>query len=106
MGEKGGKHKLRVINAGDSRVILGKRDGTIVDGGGTDQGLTTDHKPNNPVERQRIYRCGGHVEEAAGGVARVNGELAVSRGFGDIEYKKKGGPSPSDRPVTVDPELG
>mmetsp|Transcript_11337 Transcript_11337/g.26123 ORF Transcript_11337/g.26123 Transcript_11337/m.26123 type:complete len:510 (+) Transcript_11337:153-1682(+) len=101
-----GKHKLRVVNAGDSRVLLGKRDGTIVDGGGTDSGLTTDHKPNHPSERERIYRCGGHVEESEGGVARVNGDLAVSRGFGDADYKKTGGPGPEDHPVTADPELG
>lgn len=42
----------------------------------------------------------------AGPVARVNGDLAVSRGFGDAEYKKTGGPGPEDRPVTADPELG
>lgn len=101
-----GRHKLRVINAGDSRVILGRRDGTIVDGGGTDQGLTTDHKPNHPSERERIYRCGGHVQCEGGGVARVNGDLAVSRGFGDADYKRTGGPGPEDRPVTADPELG
>ncbi len=47
------------------------------------QGLTTDHKPDNPRERARIERCGGKVELAEGGVARVNGNLAVSRGFGD-----------------------
>jgi len=103
--EKGGKHKLRVINAGDSRVLLGKRDGTIIDGGGTDQGLTTDHKPDDPVERERIYRCGGHVEHNEGNCARVNGDLAVSRGFGDRDYKKTGGPGPEDHPVTIDPEL-
>lgn len=101
----GGKHKLCVINAGDSRVLLGRRDGTIVDGGGTDQGLTTDHKPNYPSERERIYRCGGFVEEQEGGCARVNGDLAVSRGFGDREYKKTGGPDPRDHPVTIDPEI-
>ena len=33
----GGKLRLRVVNAGDSRTLLGRRDGTIVDGGGTDQ---------------------------------------------------------------------
>jgi len=102
---RGGKVKLRVVNVGDSRVLLGRRDGSIVDGGGTDSGLTTDHKPDHPGERQRIYRCGGHVEEANGGCARVNGELAVSRGFGDAEYKKTGGPAPEDRPVTSDPEM-
>lgn len=103
--EKGGKHKLRVINAGDSRVLLGKLDGTIVDGGGTDEGLTTDHKPDHPVERERIYRCGGTVEHQEGNCPRVNGDLAVCRGFGDREYKKTGGPGPEDRPVTIDPEL-
>jgi len=102
----GGKHQLLVINAGDSRVLLGKRDGTIVDGGGTDKGLTTDHKPDNPRERARIERCGGKVELAEGGVARVNGNLAVSRGFGDKDEKATGGPGPEDRPVTVEPELG
>lgn len=103
--EKGGKHKLRVINAGDSRVLLGRQNGEIIDGGGTDQGLTTDHKPDHPDERERIYRCGGHVEHNEGNCARVNGDLAVSRGFGDREYKKTGGPGPEDRPVTIDPEL-
>lgn len=100
-----GKHQLLVINAGDSRVLLGKRDGTIVDGGGTDKGLTTDHKPDHPKERARIERCGGKVEIAEGGVARVNGNLAVSRGFGDKDEKATGGPGPEDRPVTVEPEL-
>eukprot|EP00930_Biecheleria_cincta_P073849 TRINITY_DN6111_c0_g4_i1.p1 TRINITY_DN6111_c0_g4~~TRINITY_DN6111_c0_g4_i1.p1 ORF type:complete len:589 (-),score=131.90 TRINITY_DN6111_c0_g4_i1:185-1951(-) len=102
----GGKCHIRVANAGDSRILLGRRNGKIIDGGGTDQGLTVDHKPSHPAERQRIYRCGGHVEEAAGGVARVNGELAVSRGFGDAEFKKTGGPGPEDRPVTCNPEFG
>jgi len=100
------KYKLHVINAGDSRVLLSRADGTIVEGGGTDGGLTTDHKPDHPGEKARIYRCGGTVQEAAGGVHRVNGDLAVSRGFGDAEYKKTGGPSLEDRPVTANPEMG
>jgi len=102
----GGKYNLHVINAGDSRVLLGSKKGVIIDGGGTDQGLTTDHKPDHPSERDRVYRCGGTVEEAAGGVHRVNGDLAVSRGFGDAEHKKTGGPRQEDRPVTCDPEMG
>lgn len=105
-GKDGKKHLLRVINVGDSRVLLGRSDGTIVDGGGTEQGLTVDHKPDYPSERERIYRCGGTVEKHEGNVARVNGDLAVSRGFGDAEYKKTGGPGPEDHPVTADPELG
>lgn len=35
---------LRVGNVGDSRVMLGRADGTMVEGPGTDGGLTTDHK--------------------------------------------------------------
>jgi protein phosphatase len=102
----GKKYQLHVINAGDSRVMLSSADGKIIDGGGTDSGLTVDHKPDNPVEHERIYRCGGTVEEAMGGVHRVNGDLAVSRGFGDAEYKKTGGPGLEDRPVTANPEMG
>jgi hypothetical protein len=36
----------------------------------------------------------------------VNGELAVSRGFGDADHKRTGGPGPEDRPVTANPEFG
>jgi len=102
-----GKFGLRLANVGDSRVVLGRRDGTIVSGSGTDQGLTTDHKPDLPSERERIYRCGGHVATGdMGGPARVNGELSVSRCFGDARHKETGGPRPEDHPVTADPELG
>eukprot|EP00929_Paragymnodinium_shiwhaense_P058308 TRINITY_DN29189_c0_g1_i3.p1 TRINITY_DN29189_c0_g1~~TRINITY_DN29189_c0_g1_i3.p1 ORF type:complete len:425 (+),score=77.43 TRINITY_DN29189_c0_g1_i3:85-1359(+) len=101
----GSKHQLRVINSGDSRTLLGRRDGTIVDGGGTDQGLTTDHKPDMPEERARIEAAGGTVESGCtGSVARVDGDLAVSRGFGDHSLKTspKG---PEFHKVTIDPEL-
>lgn len=103
--QEGGKHRLRVANIGDSRILLGKRSGLIVPGRGTDHGLTTDHKPNLPGERRRIERCGGTVVMAEGNVPRVNGDLAVSRAFGDAGHKRTGGPAPEDRPVTADPEL-
>lgn len=100
----GGQHLLRVGNIGDSRVLLGGANGTIFKGPGTDDGLTTDHKPNNPSERARIMRNGGTVEDDTG-VARVNGELAVSRSFGDAQYKETGGPGPEERPVCAVPEF-
>jgi len=106
--QAGGRVQLRVGNIGDSRVLLGRADGTMVEGEGTDGGLTNDHKPNYPVERARIERNGGRVEEPQGGgpgVARVNGELAVSRAFGDRQFKETGGPEPEERPVTADPEF-
>lgn len=100
----GDKHKLHVVNAGDSRVLLAKADGSIVDGGGTDKGLTRDHKPEDPLEKERIEKAGGRVEQAEGNVARVNGNLSVCRGFGDRDEKKTGGPGPDNRPVTCIPE--
>jgi len=102
---EGGKtYGLRVGNIGDSRVLLGRADGTIIEGEGTDGGLTTDHKPDHPDERARIERTGGSVQEVMG-VSRVNGDLAVSRAFGDAQYKETGGPLQQDHPVTAAPEF-
>ena len=44
--------------------------------------VTVDHKPSLPTEKQRIEATGGWVHKN-----RVNGLLAVSRSFGDINYK-------------------
>jgi len=66
-----------IANAGDSRAIL-CRDGKALR-------LSTTHKPTNPSERQRIKRAGGFVF-----ARRVDGELAVSRAFGDTQFKKNG----------------
>jgi serine/threonine protein phosphatase PrpC len=97
-------HRLRVGNIGDSRILLGRADGTMVEGLGTDGALTTDHKPDHPDERERIERTGGYVEDVMG-VARVNGDLAVSRAFGDGQYKTTGGPAQEDHPVSACPEF-
>lgn len=95
---------LRVGNIGDSRVLLGRADGSMVEGPGTDGGLTTDHKPDNKVEEERIARTGGTVQTIMG-VARVNGDLAVSRAFGDAQHKQTGGPAQEDHPVSAEPEF-
>eukprot|EP00747_Dinoflagellata_sp_TGD_P166591 gnl/TRDRNA2_/TRDRNA2_189609_c0_seq1.p1 gnl/TRDRNA2_/TRDRNA2_189609_c0~~gnl/TRDRNA2_/TRDRNA2_189609_c0_seq1.p1 ORF type:complete len:454 (+),score=110.36 gnl/TRDRNA2_/TRDRNA2_189609_c0_seq1:66-1364(+) len=46
---------------------------------------TVDHKPSHPTEKARIEAAGGSVtcEEPP----RLDGNLAVSRGIGDFEYK-------------------
>jgi len=98
------KYSLRVANLGDSRILLGRADGSMVEGPGTDGGLTTDHKPDQPGERARIERTGGTVQEVMG-VARVNGDLAMSRAFGDAQHKQTGGPAQEDHPVSAAPEL-
>ena len=69
---------LQVGNVGDSRILLGR--------GGKCISMTDDHKPTNEGERQRIESCGGHVESG-----RVDGSLAVSRAFGDRDYKQNNG---------------
>jgi protein phosphatase PTC2/3 len=65
-------------NAGDSRCIASV--------GGRAQALSTDHKPNDPAERERIEAAGGFVE-----FNRVNGNLALSRALGDFLFKMNDG---------------
>lgn len=62
-------------NAGDSRAVLSRNGQTAVP-------LSYDHKPDDDEEEKRVRAAGGFV---AGG--RVEGDLAVSRGFGDFRFK-------------------
>jgi len=61
-------------NVGDSRAILRRNGKTLP--------LSFDHKPNDLPERRRIVKAGGFVKNK-----RVDGDLAVSRAFGDFSYK-------------------
>mmetsp|Transcript_32606 Transcript_32606/g.49135 ORF Transcript_32606/g.49135 Transcript_32606/m.49135 type:complete len:443 (-) Transcript_32606:1882-3210(-) len=65
-------------NAGDSRAVFSKQGHKAVP-------LSYDHKPDDDEEECRIRAGGGYV---AGG--RVEGDLAVSRGFGDFRFKDPG----------------
>ena len=58
-------------NAGDSRGVL-NRGGNVVE-------LSYDHKPDNREEEQRINKAKHFVSES-----RVDGNLALSRAFGDF----------------------
>ena len=66
--------KFVVANAGDSRSVL-CRSGKAIQ-------LSEDHKPENPIELQRITKAGGKIING-----RVNGGLNLSRSFGDFSYK-------------------
>lgn len=79
-------------NCGDSRGIL-SRDRKIFFS-------TQDHKPVNPIEKERIQKAGGSVM-----IQRVNGSLAVSRALGDYEYKQVEGKGPCEQLVSPEPEV-
>ena len=66
--------EIYCANAGDSRTVMCEK-GNAVD-------LSKDHKPELPEERSRIIKAGGEVVDG-----RVNGMLALSRAFGDFDYK-------------------
>ena len=63
-------------NAGDCRAVLSRH--------GENVALSIDHKPDLPVERDRIIAAGCHVRSK-----RVNNKLGVSRAMGDFAYKKR-----------------
>lgn len=65
---------MRLRLAGDSRAVL-SRSGKAIE-------LTRDHKPLEPMERQRIELCGGFVCSDG----RLCGELAVARAIGDYHF--------------------
>lgn len=71
--------KIYLANAGDSRAIVGLKEGTHIKA----VPLSEDHKPDNIEEKARIEKAGGFVEEN-----RVKGILALSRSLGDLEYKQ------------------
>ena len=72
--------KLYIANCGDAEILLGRKNEDS-DTFETIE-LTHKHKPSDPAEKDRIRAAGGMV--LAG---RVGGALAVSRAFGDLEFK-------------------
>ncbi len=54
--------------------------------------ITTDHKPEEPSERVRVYDSGGFVNEQK----RVDGILSLSRALGDNDLQPH---------VTYEPEV-
>lgn len=66
---------LWCANAGDSRAIIVRKDGSIVP-------LSYDHKPDDKREKERIQKAGMTVTNG-----RINGDIAVSRSIGDFRFK-------------------
>ncbi|CAK7902627.1 protein phosphatase 2C homolog 2 [[Candida] anglica] len=79
-------------NAGDSRTIMSIN--------GLAKALSYDHKPSNEGEKARICSAGGYVD-----MGRVNGNLALSRGIGDFEFKKNADLPAEEQIVTCYPDV-
>jgi len=71
-------NRLFMANLGDSRAVLGTKQGPVA--------VTKDHKPSQNEEYKRIIsNPGGFVSNE--NPARVQGQLSVSRAFGDSHLK-------------------
>lgn len=86
------KEDIYVGNCGDSRLILCRKEAVHF--------ATTDHKPYNQGERDRIEKAGGTVM-----MQRVNGSLAVSRALGDFDYKRGDTLAAVEQLVSPQPEI-
>ncbi|ELP94982.1 protein phosphatase 2C, putative [Entamoeba invadens IP1] len=84
------EYQLTIANVGDCRCVLVKRDETLQ--------LTTDQRLNVKAEADRVVACGGRVVNG-----RVNGDLMISRAFGDTQFKK--GNNPEKYIVSATPEI-
>jgi len=86
--------KITVANVGDSKALLIRSTtGECVE-------LTVDHKPNRECEMRRIEEAGGMVLKN-----RVNGDLAVSRAFGDSRLKENSEKALTEQCVIATPEV-
>ena len=84
--------KLYFANAGDSRVVLCKN--------GVAEPKSEDHKPEMDSEKTRIYKADGWISDG-----RVKGNLNLTRGFGDLEYKQNKKLKPEDQMITANPDI-
>ena len=68
------RNRIYQVNLGDSRSIIFTEDRIV--------SVTKDHSPEMPSERERIVQANGRVV-----YGRLEGVIAVSRAFGDFEFK-------------------
>eukprot|EP00035_Acanthoeca_spectabilis_P033294 m.22835 g.22835 ORF g.22835 m.22835 type:complete len:571 (+) comp5871_c0_seq1:364-2076(+) len=86
-----GPSQIVFANIGDSRSLLSRGGKVIV--------ATVDHKPTDSKEHARITDAGGKVLNG-----RVDGGLALSRAFGDFEYKMRSDLPPVRQKVSAEPD--
>ena len=79
-------------NAGDSRWVVSRR--------GQAFNLSEDHKPEDPIEYDRIINAGWEVIDG-----RVDGNLNLSRSLGDLRHKRIKNLPPEQQPITWVPDI-
>lgn len=85
------------MHAGDSRVLLVTEQAVVA---------TEDHKPERVTEEARIIAAGGSVYAPHGGqIKRLDGNLSVSRGFGDHPFKSNRELDQASQKLTVVPDI-
>ena len=84
--------KLYFANAGDSRVVICCKENA--------EAMSEEHKPELDSEKTRIYKADGWIMNG-----RVKGNLNLSRGFGDLEYKQNKNLTPEEQMVTANPDI-
>ncbi|VFQ95579.1 unnamed protein product [Cuscuta campestris] len=84
------QRQLVVANVGDSRAILSRN--------GKAKQITVDHDPLKRKEKKMVERKGGFVAKKPNtrNVPRVDGQLAMTRAFGDAQLKEH---------ITVEPDV-
>jgi len=92
---------LYTINLGDSRAVILQTDTTQTPQSTTISLETKDHKPDK--EKKRISKNKGYVK-FDGRTHRVNGNLALSRAFGDF-YLKYNNIDGFYGPVSIEPDI-
>jgi serine/threonine protein phosphatase PrpC len=100
---QGGPQKTyKIINAniGDSRTVLARYNNVEGKVSYSAQSCTEDHKPSDPKEKTRIENAGGSVS-----AGRVDGQLALSRAFGDRQLKTPHSFAGEARKVTANPDF-
>lgn len=91
------KGELVISNAGDCRAVISR--------GGVGEALTSDHRPSREDEKSRIEALGGYVDCSRGGIWRIQGSLAVSRGIGDRHLKQWVTAEPETKIFAIQPDF-
>lgn len=117
-------YSMKLCNSGDSRGVVvrgpAEKEGSAKEvavqiphhliASGTEEPVewpvickSSDHKPNHPTEKARIHAAGGMVTEEE--PPRLDGNLAVSRGLGDFEYKSDTARPAEEQKVSCMPDV-